>query len=234
MESSAGSGEAERRAAVVAHIPDWYNPALHLAIPTILGLGLMIAALSRIEQLRPHELFTLPVTVFAAFGFEWRAHKFILHKRRPLLGLLYERHEKLHHVIYTYEHMTIGRFRELWLVLMPAYAIVLVFLMVVPLALLVAKLFGLNSALLMVTASMAFFLSYEWLHMAYHLPEDSFIGRRSLIRRLRELHRRHHDPRLMKQWNFNVTLPVFDWILGTLWSPEKEAERARTRAQKKR
>ena len=51
-----------------------------------------------------------------------------------------------------------------------------------------------NVARLMVVASMAFFLSYEWLHMAYHLPEESAIGRLRAIKRLRELHRRHHDP----------------------------------------
>jgi sterol desaturase/sphingolipid hydroxylase (fatty acid hydroxylase superfamily) len=28
----------------------------------------------------------------------------------------------------------------------------------------------------------------------------------------------------MKRWNFNVTFPVFDAILGTSWSPEREAE----------
>jgi sterol desaturase/sphingolipid hydroxylase (fatty acid hydroxylase superfamily) len=64
---------------------------------------------------------------------------------------------------------------------------------------------------------MFFFLSYEWTHLAYHLP-DGRLGRLSLVRHLRELHRRHHDPRLMKRWNFNITVPVFDVIRGTLWS----------------
>lgn len=222
-----------RRASIVAQIPGWYNPIVHLAIPSILGLLLMLGALLRIEHVRLLDLAALPITIFASFGFEWRAHKFILHKRRPLLGLLYERHEKMHHVIYTYDHMTMESSKELWLVLMPAYAIGLVFVMVLPLAYLVGLVFGQNPALLMIIASMAFFLSYEWLHMAYHLPENSFLGRRPLIRRLRELHRRHHEPRLMKQWNFNVTLPVFDWILGTLWSPEKEAAKQKARALRK-
>jgi len=81
----------------------------------------------------------------------------------------------------------------------------------------------------MILTSMAFFLSYEWLHMAYHMPEDSRIGRMAIIRRLREQHRRHHEPRLMKRWNFNVTFPVFDVILGTAWSPAREAEVERRR-----
>ena len=28
---------------------------------------------------------------------------------------------------------------------------------------------------------MMFFLSYEWLHLAYHLPPTTFLGRRPLI-----------------------------------------------------
>jgi sterol desaturase/sphingolipid hydroxylase (fatty acid hydroxylase superfamily) len=109
--------------------------------------------------------------------------------------------------------------------------------MVLPIALVIAHFIGVNTALLVVITSMAFFLSYEWLHMAYHMPDDSFIGRIQLIRRLREQHRRHHDPRLMKRWNFNVTFPVFDAILGTRWSPEREAdaeaERQRRRARRR-
>ncbi|NUQ77442.1 MAG: sterol desaturase family protein [Polyangiaceae bacterium] len=230
MDPEGGEEAGERRRALItAAIPGWYNPAIHLAIPTIFGLGLMVVAALRIHELRWFELLTVPITLFASFGFEWRAHKFILHKRRPLLGLLYERHELMHHVIFTYDRMAMRDKRELWLILMPAYAIVLVFAMVLPLALLLARLLGDNTALLMVITSMAFFLSYEWLHMAYHMPDESRIGRMGIIRRLREQHRRHHDPRLMKRWNFNVTFPVFDVILGTAWSPEREAEVDRRR-----
>jgi Fatty acid hydroxylase len=116
------------------------------------------------------------------------------------------------------------------LILMPPYAIVLLFLMVVPFAWVLATYASANSARLMVATSMFFFLTYEWLHMSYHLPKESFLGRNRVIRSLRELHRRHHDPRLMKRWNFNVTIPVFDWIHGTMWSEERERSREARRA----
>ena len=58
-------------------------------------------------------------------------------------------------------------------------------------------------------------LTYELSHLSYHLPEDSFIGRRPLVRALREHHRRHHHTALMQRWNFNVTLPLFDWVFRT-------------------
>ena len=165
----------------------------------------------------------MPLTLFFAFGFEWRVHRKVLHRRAPGLGLLYERHELAHHVVYTYDDMAMRDRREWWLVLMPAYAVVLVALVNTPLAIALGALFGVNTGCLYLVASMFFFLSYEWLHLAYHLPRESRVGRNPLIARLREHHRRHHDPRLMKRWNFNVTVPVFDAILGTLWSPEREA-----------
>ncbi len=218
-----GSVHERRRAGITAGIPRWYVPTLHLAVPTAVCLGVMVGALTRIHALRLPELLTLPLTLFFAFGFEWRVHKRVLHRRARGVGLLYERHELAHHVIYTHDDMAMRDRREWWLVLMPAYAVVLVALINTPLALALGALFGANTGCLYLVASMFFFLTYEWLHLAYHFPCESRIGRNRLVARLREHHRRHHDPRLMKRWNFNVTVPVFDVLLGTIWSPEREA-----------
>jgi hypothetical protein len=221
---AAGSIHERQRGAILGHIPAWYSPALHLTIPTVLGLTAMIASLFFVHQLQPLELLAVPLTLLLAFGFEWRAHQLVLHRRIPGLGVLYDRHELQHHVVFTYDDLAMRAPRELWLILMPAYAVVLVFLIELPLALLTARLFGTNAGCLFMVTSMAFFLSYEWLHCAYHLPPDSVVGRLGVIARLREHHRRHHDPRLMKRWNFNVTVPVFDWVHRTVWSPAREAE----------
>jgi hypothetical protein len=231
---AAGSLHERRRSEIVATIPGWYSPVLHLAVPTVVCLGLMIGAISRLRAPAPTDWLTIPLTLFMAFGFEWRVHKSVLHRRAPGIGLLYERHELAHHVIYTYDDMTMRSRREWWLVLMPAYAVVLVALFNAPMTLGVAFAFGHDPACLYLATSMFFFLTYEWLHLAYHFPRDSAVGRLALVARLRELHARHHDPRLMKRWNFNVTVPVFDWLYRTVWSPEREeaanARRARRRA----
>jgi sterol desaturase/sphingolipid hydroxylase (fatty acid hydroxylase superfamily) len=84
-----------------------------------------------------------------------------------------------------------------------------------------------NAALLAVATSLFFFLLYEWLHLSYHLPPATFIGRNPLIALLRALHQRHHDPRLMRRWNFNVTVPLFDWLHRTRWTPQRAARTER-------
>lgn len=230
--SSPVDAEGERHADVarreafrdetVAAIPASYSPTIHLLAPAMFAVTVFAVCVGLVRDLRAAELWTIPITSLAGFGFEWRVHKSILHKRIPGLSELYVRHELHHHVIYTYDDMTMRARREWRLVLMPAYAIVLVFGMLVPLGAGVWKLLGANVALLFVATSMVFFATYEWLHLAYHLPPEHPVSRVGWLRSLRELHRRHHDPRLMKRWNFNVTVPLFDWLHGTAWSEERE------------
>jgi hypothetical protein len=209
---------------------------MHFAIPAAIGLCVFVTALLRLQTnaLRPVELLTIPITLLGAFCFEWRAHKDILHRRLPLLGVLYERHELNHHVIFTDRDMAMHSKREWWFVLMPPYAVLLVFLtLVLPFSIIIERYVTTNVAMLFTITSMVFFLSYEWLHLAYHLPEDHPIARLGFIAKLREHHRRHHEPRLMKRWNFNVTVPVFDWLHGTTWSPAREEKsRASRRLQR--
>ncbi|MEZ4311818.1 MAG: hypothetical protein R3F14_27625 [Polyangiaceae bacterium] len=227
---------AERREAardrILATIPESYSPAAHFLIPGAMGMGVLAGAVWLLHGVQPLEWLTIPITLFLGFGLEWRVHKSVLHEKQPLLGLLYVRHELHHHVIYTYDDMTMRSNREWRLVLMPAYAIVLVFLGVVPLVAALWHFVSVNVAMLHLATSMVFFLAYEWMHLAYHLPEEHPIGRLSVIRALRELHRRHHDPKLMKRWNFNVTIPVFDWIHRSAWSPEREKAWRERRARR--
>lgn len=223
-----------QRKAIVALVPGWYRPLPHLALPSLFGLLALIFAVTRIHGLRPIELVTIPVTILFAFGFEWRVHKSVLHRRIPGLGLIYDRHELQHHVAFTHEDMAMRSSRELQLILMPAYAVLLVALLNAPVAYLASRLLAPNVGYIYLVTAMGFFLTYEWLHLAYHLPPSHPIGRLRLVARLREHHRRHHDPRLMKSWNFNVTVPVFDWIHRTIWSPEREAERASRRRSRGR
>ncbi|WP_433931715.1 sterol desaturase family protein [Sorangium cellulosum] len=210
---------ARRRARAAARIPRGYRPALHLAAPTALGVAVLAAAVGLVDAVETVELLAIPATLLLAFAFEWWAHRYVLHRRAPLLGALRERHEREHHLAFTADDMALRSARELWLVLMPPYSALLVLALLLPLAAAAGLVFSRDAALLGLATAMAFFVSYEWLHLAYHLPEGSPVYRIPGLARLREHHRRHHDPRLMKRWNFNVTVPLFDLVRGTRWSP---------------
>jgi hypothetical protein len=71
-------------------------------------------------------------------------------------------------------------------------------------------------AWLFVASGIAYFLNYEVLHTAYHLPEAHWLARNGLVKRLRWLHTIHHDPR---RWPAQLQhqLPgLCDWLFGTL------------------
>lgn len=215
-------------------IPPSYKPLPHLLVPSAFGFAGIAASLLLLRDVRAVELLTVPITYLAGLGFEWRVHKDLLHRRIPPFQELYDRHERMHHVVFPEEDLGIRSPREVGLVLMPKAAIVGLFFMLLPLAAILMRLVSRNAALLMVATGLLFFLVYEWMHLIYHLPATSWLGRRGFVTYLRTLHQRHHNPKRMKRWNFNVTLPVFDFLHRTLWSPEREASRQASRAAKSR
>ena len=79
----------------------------------------------------------------------------------------------------------------------------------------------------MLATSGAYMATYELSHLAYHLPEDHPIGKHPLVRFMRKHHAVHHDPRVMQRKNFNVTLPLWDWLMGTMASDEPVRPRRR-------
>jgi hypothetical protein len=153
---------------------------------------------------------------------EWRAHKDLLHRRRWPFQVLYDRHTPTHHRIYHTEDMAVRSRREWRLVLLPAYGVALIALGTFPLALGLSRWVGTNVAALTLATGMLYVVSYEWLHLAYHLPQEHPVARLGWIRALRAHHARHHDPRLMQRWNFNVTVPLWDLVRGTVWRAPTE------------
>ena len=92
MSSETPSVHERQRGEIVAEIPRWYSPGVHLAVPAALGLAATLGAIVRVHGLRPIELLAVPITLLLAFALERRTHKSILHRRMPLLSTLYVRH----------------------------------------------------------------------------------------------------------------------------------------------
>src|SRR5882762_10069037 len=85
---------------VLARIPGWYNPYLHLAIPSAFGLGVIAVAIAMLRDVAWWQLLIVPaVWIFNNIN-EWRIHRDILHRRFPLAPVLYDRHTPEHHMIY--------------------------------------------------------------------------------------------------------------------------------------
>jgi hypothetical protein len=218
----------ERRNAVrqraLADVPWWYNPYGHLAGTT--GIGMVVLVLSAVALAHLHvkwtDLLVVPGIVLFANWFEWHVHRRVLHKRWWPFEVVYDKHTPMHHMIYVEEDMALRSAQEFRLVLIPAMGVLGIVLTSAPIAVAVAYVWSAAAGWLLLLTGGLFMVAYELLHLCYHAPQESFIGRRRIIARLRAHHARHHDPRLMQRYNFNVTVPLFDWIMGTV-APPKDA-----------
>jgi len=207
--------DTARRDQVIAQISPGYRGELHF-----LGLlqetgAVMGGAAWMLSGVQWWELLVVPVSLAFANAVEWYIHRGPLHHPVPP-RILYKRHTLMHHAAFTFEDMSVHAWRELRLILFPLYALPLLLLLVVPVAWGLMALGQPNMAWLFVLAAALYYLSYELLHLAYHLPHGNPVGRLPIIQRLARHHRTHHDPPLMLKGNFNVSIPFWDWLMGTI------------------
>lgn len=201
------------RAGIKAHYSGWLHGGFVFAV----GGALMLYCFSQIESLSAWQLLLIPGALMFTNVGEYVAHKELGHKKRAIGKLFYKRHTGDHHTFFTHEDYQIDSSRDLRVVLFPALLLVAVSLLAAaPLGWLMGQLFGVDGGWLFAGTLLAGYLFYEFVHLCDHLPEGSMMTRLPLIRGLREHHRRHHEPDNATEYNFNVTLPITDWLLGTL------------------
>jgi sterol desaturase/sphingolipid hydroxylase (fatty acid hydroxylase superfamily) len=222
------AGREELRRDLVARIPGGYSPLAHLLVPSLLGICAIGGALSLLRDLEPWQLGFVPVFLILGNAVEWHTHRSLLHRHVRLLAPLYRAHSQ-HHAVYGAEGMAIRHPRELKLVLLPAYA-VLVIIGGGALPVAVALFFAgqENLAALWIASAVACVLCYEWLHLSHHLPGEGPLARLAPLDALRRHHAVHHSPQLMHRWNLNVTLPLWDWVRGTVYRPERRTAPTRS------
>jgi hypothetical protein len=207
-----------------AHIGPRYTGWGHFAFTTSAALATIAFAASRVRAPAAWEWAIVPLGFLVANAAEYFGHKGPMHRRRAGLGALYERHTRQHHQFFSNDAMAYESSRDFKVVLFPP-VVILFFLgaLATPIGLALGLLVSHNAGWLFAATGTAYFLTYEWLHFAYHQREDSRIGRLGLVRVLRRHHTRHHDPALMGRYNFNITFPICDVLFGTLYRAQPGA-----------
>jgi hypothetical protein len=212
--SQVAAFRAEYRAREIGpHYTGWG----HFALTSLSSLAVIALAISRAGDVRPVEWLAVPATFLFANLAEYFGHRGPMHHPRRGLALLFERHTRQHHRFYTHEAMRYESARDLKMVLFPP-VMLLFFLGVLatPVGALLFYAASPNVAWLFVATATSYFLSYEWLHTAYHLDERSWVGRLPFMGALRRHHTTHHDQTLMTKYNFNITFPIADALFGTM------------------
>lgn len=191
---------------------------LHLGVVTAGVVIGMVVLGGRLDHVGAGELLALPGGYVFANVVEYLVHRYLMHAPRPGLGRMYKRHTGQHHRFFTDEAMTTDSARDFAIILFPPFVVVFFLgLIATPVALALGWLLSPDAGVLFGMVALSYFLFYEWMHLASHLPPDSRLGRLPGVAFVREHHRAHHDPRRMRHQNFNITIPLTDWLVGTLW-----------------
>jgi hypothetical protein len=199
------------------HVPPGYQGWRHLLFTFGIGGAAMVGAILQLDQVRPLEWLAIPLTFLYTNFAEYWGHRGPMHHLKRGLRLVYERHTRQHHRFFTDQRMELDGLRDLRAVLFPPVLMIFFFTaFALPVGFALAWVASPNVAWLFVATSLGYFLNYELLHMAYHLPASHPVARWPLVGRLKRLHQAHHDPRLMAHYNFNITCPIFDVVFGTL------------------
>ena len=214
IDSVTSAREAFRR----NRIPEHYSGPLHLAM--VIGFSTVVAAVSlaMLENVRPAEWLTVPLTFLYCNLAEYLGHRGPMHKKTRFLAGIFQRHTVEHHSFFTDKAISFDSPRDYRAVLFPPVLLVFFFgFFAVPVGALLYLLVSPNVCFLFVFTAVLYYLNYELFHFAYHVDPQSWPGRLPLIHRLRRNHVVHHDRALMTRYNFNITYPLCDCLFGTLY-----------------
>lgn len=213
-----------RQAYRVGEIPRFYQGHLHFLFTSLFGLGGIGACVWLLHDVAWWEWMTIPVTILYANFAEYVGHRGPMHRRKAYAPIIFDGHTGIHHRFFTEDAFAYDGPRDWHALLLPPYLIVFFLgLFVAPVAFLLYFVVSPNVAYLTAATGLGYFVSYEWMHFCYHAPEGSVLLRIPFMRQLRRHHMTHHNPRLMTRFNFNITFPIFDWLLGTTYRREGDA-----------
>jgi hypothetical protein len=201
-----------------------YSGWLHFSFTTFGSLAVIVLAASRLSGVRPIEWALAPIFFLIANLAEYFGHRGPMHHRTRGLSLIFKSHTLQIHRFFVRESMAYASSRDFKIVLFPP--IMLVFFVgaiATPIGLLFYAVVSPNAGYLFAVVAVGYFLLYEWLHFAYHLSDGHWIGHLPVVSALKRHHQVHHDPALMSRWNFNLTFPIGDRLMGTTFREDDRA-----------
>jgi hypothetical protein len=204
-----------------ADIHPLYNPWLHGIFVLTFGMLAIATFWRTVHEARPLQWLAVPLTLLLfSFGV-YMVHRHLGHHKKAFARMFYARHAGDHHSFFAPGHMTYDNARDWRVILFPAWLIVLHTLVITLPLWWLLKQFDANVAGLVGGCMVLGYLTYEVFHACEHLPPHNPLTRLPWIRQMRRLHELHHRREMMQERNFNIVLPLMDYLFGTLyWEPE--------------
>ena len=161
----------------------------------------------------------IPNIAFASF-FEWVLHKYVMHRPLGSFRYAFQAHAVVHHKTFKGDHSyhLIHEHDKHTIPMAWWNGPVLIMIGALPTILFCALTGHWAVSAGALTAFIAYYGIYEYIHWCMHLPKKRNIEKPWLFRKLNGHHLLHH--RYMHK-NFNVVLPLADLCLGTLMRRSK-------------
>jgi len=166
-------------------------------------------------------LATIAIGLVYSSFFEWVAHKYVMHNPHSFWRYAYHSHTKIHHNVFRADesyHLQKGVNPSI--IHMLEWAILIIPVGALPYMLVAAALYPFVSLSVPLAIAITGFLLtvlyyslYESHHWCMHYPKKRFVESLKGFGFINGHHLLHH--RYMKN-NFNVVLPLADWLFGTL------------------
>lgn len=179
----------------------------------ILGFALSVFGLFYLD-LWAYWPWLLLVVASAPF-YEWATHKYVLHSDLSEQAGWYRDFQiRLHHG----HHLEPNNIE---LQFAPISAIIIMFVQLYAFYALVT--WSLSAAIMPLSGSLAYYLIYEWIHLAHH--QSNYTPATQAGQSLRDAHMRHHFHN--ENYNWGITNGLGDILLGT-WKTVKEVPKSPT------
>ncbi len=203
-----------------ADISRYYCGWLHMLSVAAIGLAVIGYSIAQLRQPELGDWLLLPATLVLVNFAEYYAHRWLGHRKTRLGKLFYQRHSGDHHSFFLHDAMNYESVRDWRVVLFPSYLIIAFTVgLVLPGGYLLSQTLGDNAAYFYAIGAIGGYLLYEVLHFSYHIAEGRWEEKLFLFipgwQALRNSHRLHHHRDKMTEKNFNITLPIFDYLLGS-------------------
>ncbi len=194
-------------------LPRRYSPFFHIGFNFLVLTGSIIFCLLNIKNWDGKE-----ISLFAGFVtfnslVVYLNHRYPMHHRYKFLKAYYWFHTQQHHNLFNEDDSTVRDFRDIYMILFPPSLVGFFAFVYVP-----ALSYGLyyftdsQLAFLFALSIYSYFLLYEVIHLASHSNETNWWYKIPGISKMFWHHRKHHDPKIMNENNFNIVLPIWDYI----------------------
>jgi hypothetical protein len=209
-------------------IPRFYNGFMHL----FFNLSIVVVVNYFLYKQLSNEISALawmmiPVGILMANMLEYALHRFPMHNQNRYMKEMFKRHTPLHHRYFDFHHMDMTDSNDLYFILLPFKLALRPAIAMIPLFFGMKFLFGADIAAMFLISFLTYFISEEWIHLSTHTPAKYYEWCPPLavfIKWLKRHHQLHHDFKLMREWNFNISLPISDHLFGTYYKEETEKQ----------